>query len=1094
MDRGISRAGLPRRTIEKLTVVLFLFSFTGYIFLAYGVPAITYVSPTLSGNATTNLNWTYINITSTEDLNQSLLEWGNQSGFTNVTMTNSSLANWFVNMTNLTDGTYNYTIWMENTTGNWNQSTRKWVTVDTVAPYNLSACQDLTIENGSYILVQNVSSQGTCFTIKANNITLDGAGYTINYSQSATGYGVNNSGGYNRIIINNISLVQENASVWYAYAIYDSGTIYTTISNNTISTSGNAAYGIYHFESNSTTFFNNNITTSGNSSYGLYIGTSSDSNTLSSNTIKTSGTNSWGIFVTLSTNSSITGNVLNTTNAYAIYVNPTTTSSYYNHTIDTTNTEQGEPIYYYFANSSMVIENLANVGQLYVANSTNITIRNITFDKDGLVFAMVRNSIITNVSVNTSETRGISLYSSNANMFWENNITTSGDSKEGVFLQASTSNTFLSNRIVTSGSVSPGITIFSSSDSNNLTNNIISSVLSYGIYLMVSSANSISGGSVFSQSTHDYYLANGGASNNFTSTNFTSLRKIYFADTTSYFNYNNDSSKNIWLKTNVSAQSYLTRTLVNWTNITMQWNDTNSTAGVIANYNLAGLMPNATYAIYNTSGNISTKSYALTTNESGNLPAFTITLRDNTEIKVTDGPPIISVVSPLNQSYGANQIWANVTLSEAGSWCGVSLNGTANQTMTPRATNITWYANLSSLPEGLKNITFYCNDTRGNMGNSSITYFTIDTIIPTFTSRTAIEDTSTSEIINWATNEATNATIYYWRSGGAVSSYSVPEYVSSHGKILTSLLASTLYYYNITVCDYARNCNTSVQDSFTTAAADSSDDSESNTNTNNNVNAPTDGLSKTWSSISANTLETMVVSSSTVDVSQITLKLTQAAANVKLTVAKLSSKPSSISPDPSSKVYQYVEIKPENITESKISSATISFKVSTSWLTQNGADASSIVLYRYSGGQWNALSTYPAEGSTTQYKKFLAMTPGFSYFAIAVQATSATARAPANTSQTTANITQNSSAQTTNSTGNGTVTGLSSSKSSGTVSKTIIILLILATLIGGGVFYYRKSDGGVPQYSFKFSDKKTGDLVYKRPEKEQKMKYSYKPK
>jgi len=45
------------------------------------------------------------------------------------------------------------------------------------------------------------------------------------------------------------------------------------------------------------------------------------------------------------------------------------------------NTEYGEPIYYYFGNASITIENMDNIERLIVANSTNITIRNMTMEQ-----------------------------------------------------------------------------------------------------------------------------------------------------------------------------------------------------------------------------------------------------------------------------------------------------------------------------------------------------------------------------------------------------------------------------------------------------------------------------------------------------------------------------------------------------------------------------------------------------------------------------------------------------------------------------------------------------------------------------------------
>ncbi len=102
-------------------------------YVSFALPSITYVSPTLQDNATTNVSWAYINITSDEDLNQSLLEWGNSGGFTNITMENSSMANWHVNVSGLVNGMYNYTVWAENTIGEWSQTEMMQVIVNICA-------------------------------------------------------------------------------------------------------------------------------------------------------------------------------------------------------------------------------------------------------------------------------------------------------------------------------------------------------------------------------------------------------------------------------------------------------------------------------------------------------------------------------------------------------------------------------------------------------------------------------------------------------------------------------------------------------------------------------------------------------------------------------------------------------------------------------------------------------------------------------------------------------------------------------------------------------------------------------------------------
>ncbi|NOQ38374.1 hypothetical protein GQ472_05805, partial [archaeon] len=235
-------------------------------------PEIEFVSPTPDdGNVTGNDN-VYINWTITEDnLNTTIFNWNG----TNMTLTNSSM-----NMTGLSDGTYTYYVWANDTTGNSNQTETRNVTITSHLQ-----CGTLSDADTVYTLTQNVSSDGTCFTIGANNITIDGAGYTINYSWIGNGYGINNTGGWDNITIKNLNIVQDNSSAdgTANYAIYASGMVTSNITNNTISTKDNLAISIY-------------------------LGSSSSSNTISNNTISSNNTNSVAVRLDASTSNTIINN------------------------------------------------------------------------------------------------------------------------------------------------------------------------------------------------------------------------------------------------------------------------------------------------------------------------------------------------------------------------------------------------------------------------------------------------------------------------------------------------------------------------------------------------------------------------------------------------------------------------------------------------------------------------------------------------------------------------------------------------------------------------------------------------------------------
>ncbi|MFH1472323.1 MAG: PGF-pre-PGF domain-containing protein [Nanoarchaeota archaeon] len=882
--------------------------------LVYGAPEITYNNITPDDNATVANNWINISINSSEELNQSILEWGwaNGSAPTNFSMINDSLDNktWSYNVTGLSTGRHNYTIWAQNTTNdNWTQTEMRFVFIGAI-----SACQDIIIGNVVYTLIQNVNSSETCFNILANNVTIDGAGYTINYSQNETGYAINNSLGYNITTIKNLTIVQENSTVQNAYAIFLNGTTDVVITNNTITTSGNFGHGI----------------------------------------------------------------VLNASNLATLLDN-------------------------------------------------NVTVLNATAD---------------------------------------------------------------------------------------------------GILLISSFSNTISEGSIYSVNI-SYELNNSGASNNFKNTNFTDIRNISFLDTTSSFNYNNETSGNIWLKTNVSVPSVITRTLLNWSNITMQWNDTNSTAGILANYTLTGLLPDTIYYIYNTSGGAQNKSYILTTNSAGVLPSFNISLNGTTEM-IVDSVPSITVNSPANNSYynlsSLAALVLNITTNEPAEWCGFSLNGTSNITMNNSASNLSWnYSGISVPFEGLNNITFFCNDSRGNIGASATKYFTKDTQIPDINVEpTCDTKTSSSMRIVWNVSSITNNYVDYKISGSLDALITSSQSSTATPAItLSGLSSSTTYAYTLRSCDLALNCD--VDSGYTCATASSTTTTTDDSSSSGGIaggDTPS-GFSKSWQLISAGSTAVMTLASTSVDVTDIIFKATQALSKAKITVSKLSAKPSATSSTPPGAVFQYIGITPENITDGAITSTTISFRVNSTWISSNAINSSTITLYRYANSQWNALVTHHT-GTSGSYTTYLAETPGFSYFAIAGNTKSLTVPAAPVTNTTTTNVTLESSNNTSitlstlssNSTSQNNETISTGDASSSTRSYVTAFIVIIIAVVVMLIFreklkikfpeklkvsvpkFYAGQKAQTPghKYTFNASEVKKAELVYKPQPKEEKVKYAYKPK
>jgi len=85
-----------------------------------------------------------------------------------------------------------------------------------------------------------------------------------------------------------------------------------------------------------------------------------------------------------------------------------------------------------------------------------------------------------------------------------------------------------------------------------------------------------------------------------------------------------------------------------------------------------------------------------------------------------DTPPVISILSPENKTYSANDVSLAFTVSEPTSWIGYSLDGLMNVTITGNTT-------LSGLSEGSHSLVVYANDTTGNVGYSQSVYFSTET-------------------------------------------------------------------------------------------------------------------------------------------------------------------------------------------------------------------------------------------------------------------------------------------------------------------------------------------------------------------------------
>jgi parallel beta-helix repeat protein len=160
---------------------------------------------------------------------------------------------------------------------------------------NLAACGNIS---RNVNLVENITTNGTCFVVMAENITLNLGEYTI--IGNGTGIGVDISN-YSGVSVINGTLTN------FSTAIYVDPATNITISNTTLTQNG---YGILFSEINDSFISNNQII---NNTYGVSL-IDSNNNTLNTNNLTI---NDYGLVLTDSINNSIYNNYFNNTVANA---------------------------------------------------------------------------------------------------------------------------------------------------------------------------------------------------------------------------------------------------------------------------------------------------------------------------------------------------------------------------------------------------------------------------------------------------------------------------------------------------------------------------------------------------------------------------------------------------------------------------------------------------------------------------------------------------------------------------------------------------------------------------------------------------------
>lgn len=172
--------------------------------------------------------------------------------------------------------------------------------------------------NESCIMNSNLTTTGTCFTIGADDILIDGNGYWITGNDAANTYGILTNG-YDNLTIKNFIITDFDRGIFMNYSDY---------SNITDNIANSNANGFYFSYANNNSISRNSFTSNSNAGIGTIA--SSDNNFTENNATS----NTYGISIGHgSTRNNVTNN-LATSNTYCFEIINAPSNNFFNNTAD----------------------------------------------------------------------------------------------------------------------------------------------------------------------------------------------------------------------------------------------------------------------------------------------------------------------------------------------------------------------------------------------------------------------------------------------------------------------------------------------------------------------------------------------------------------------------------------------------------------------------------------------------------------------------------------------------------------------------------------------------------------------------------------
>jgi parallel beta-helix repeat protein len=396
-----------------------------------------------------------------------------------------------------------------------------------------------TVDNVTYTLTGNITSEADGVVVERSNIVIDGNGYTLQGTGAYASKGIDLSSRSN--------ITSKNTNIKdFSYGILLSESSNISITGNNITS--NRWDGIRLESCSGCSIIENNVADNGydlwDIGYGIFLNDCLN-NTLSGNNV---ANNDYGIYLDFSPRNILRENVM-VGNGYNFGV-----WADWENDVDSSNTVDGKAIYYWINTRDVTVP--LEAGFVALVNCTNITVRDLSLTNNcyGILLVETTNSKIIQNNVTANYQKGIWLYESSNNLIVGNNVT---NTDTGIWLYDSGYNTISGNKIA---STINGIHLYSSFTSHNSVfgNNVAESTEN-GIKLEDARYNSIRENKITDNKWNGIYLSgsyynsivgNNVANNGYgiflySSSNYNMIYHNNFMDNSQQV-WNNTVSMNVW--------------------------------------------------------------------------------------------------------------------------------------------------------------------------------------------------------------------------------------------------------------------------------------------------------------------------------------------------------------------------------------------------------------------------------------------------------------------------------------------------------------------------------------------------------------------